>query len=123
VSYFSEDELRCKCGCGTYRFDEQALARLNDIREEVGFPLPVSSGYRCPKHSIEADKIANGRPPGAHTTGKAVDLAVELDKAHALLKVAFAHNVPRVGVNQRGTLRFIHLDWCDDRPGPTVWSY
>jgi hypothetical protein len=37
--------------------------------------------------------------------------------------VAFAHNVPRVGVNQRGIMRFIHLDWCKDKPTPTVWSY
>ena len=119
MSYFTQDELRCKCGCGTYLFDDYALSELNKIREECGFPLPVSSGYRCAKHPVEAGKSK----PGAPATGKAVDVAVELDKAHALLKVAFAHNVPRVGVNQKGIMRFIHLDWCDDMPGPTVWSY
>lgn len=119
MSYFTQDELRCQCGCGVYLFDEDALSILNSIRRDCGFPLPVSSGYRCVKHPIEAAKSK----PGAHTTGKAVDLAVNRDQAHELLRVAFLHGVPRVGVNQKGDGRFIHLDWCDDRPGPTVWSY
>lgn len=119
MNYFSEDELRCKCGCDVYLFDDDALSILNSIRDDCGFPLPVSSGYRCLSHPLERHK----GHVGAHSTGKAVDIAVEFDKAHKLLKVAFAHNVPRVGVNQRGIMRFIHLDWCEDKPTPTVWSY
>jgi len=111
MNYFSEDELRCKCGCDVYLFDESALSILNSIRHDCGFPLPVSSGYRCKSK------------PGAHTTGKAVDLAVSRGLAHTVLRVAFAHGVPRIGVNQKGDSRFIHLDWCDDCPNPTVWSY
>lgn len=119
MNYFSEDELRCQCGCDVYLFDEKILRILNGIRSDCGFPLPVSSGYRCLKHPLEHHKDH----VGAHSTGKAVDIAVDRDKAHKLLQVAFAHNVPRVGVNQRGKGRFIHLDWCDDKLSPTVWSY
>ena len=119
MNYFSEDELRCQCGCGVYFFDDDALSLLNNIRRDCGFPLPVSSGYRCVDHPLEKHKPYIG----AHSTGKAVDLAVTHDKAHKVLQVAMAHNVPRVGVNQRGEGRFIHLDWCEDKPNPTIWSY
>ena len=127
MSYFSDDELRCKCGCGQLgpngQFDPHALEQLNKIREEVGFALPVTSGYRCANHPIEADKRRAGRPVGAHTTGKAVDIGVSGKDAHRLCAVAVINDVPRIGVNQKGSARFIHLDWDLSRPNPTIWSY
>lgn len=119
MSYFSEDELRCKCGCGEYFFDEQVLDLLNSIRSDCGFPLPISSGYRCLDHPIERHK----GHIGSHTKGLAADIAVSYEKAHRVLEVALAHGCPRVGVNQRGEDRFIHLDWDYESPYPTVWSY
>ena len=123
MSYFTENELRCKCGCGVYFFDESVLDALNAIRGACGFPFPVHSGYRCPEHPIEAAKVASGRPVGAHSSGKAVDIGVERERAHRLIQVALEHGCPRIGVNQRGDGRFIHLDWDYTRPHPTVWSY
>jgi uncharacterized protein YcbK (DUF882 family) len=119
VNYFSEDELRCKCGCGVYKFDPDALAKLNRIRMSYGEPLIVTSGYRCLDHPAERHK----GHIGAHSFGMAVDLAVSHEKAHKLLKVAMYYDVPRIGINQRGEGRFIHLDWCDELPSPTIWSY
>ena len=119
MSYFSQDELRCKCGCGEYKFDDEALDKLNDIRRDFGRPITVTSGYRCSKHPIEAAKATGG----AHTEGKAVDLAVDRADALKLLKIALRHGVQRVGVNQKGSNRFIHLDWSTDLTSPTIWSY
>lgn len=123
MSYFSDDELRCKCGCGNLLFDDEVREKLDAIREAVGFPMPVTSGYRCPDHPIEAAKEARGRPVGAHCSGKAVDIGVERERAHRLIQTALEHNCPRIGVNQRGDGRFIHLDWDYTRPNPTIWSY
>jgi len=117
MNYFSEDELRCQCGCGEYKFE--ALDNLNAIRSDFGKPLIVSSGYRCSKHPIEAAKTT----PGAHTEAKAVDLAVSRGDALLLLEIALMHGVKRIGVNQKGSSRFIHLDWSTDLPSPTIWSY
>lgn len=118
--YFSHNELKCT-HCGNLVFDDLFLEILDDIREECGFALPVSSGYRCPEHPIEAEKPE----PGAHCSGQAVDIQVSGWKAHRLLEVAFKHGIVRVGVNQDGphSKRFIHLDNCRDLPFPAVWSY
>lgn len=118
ANYFKREELACQ-HCGEYKFDSEFLELLNHIREECGFPLPVSSGYRCPQHPIEAAKKA----AGAHSTGMAVDISVSSSRAYKLLKVAFAADVPRIGVSQKGSKRFIHLDCCSSLPSPTVWSY
>jgi uncharacterized protein YcbK (DUF882 family) len=120
-SYFTEEELRCKCGCNKNYFDETFLHVLNTIRGECGFALPVSSGYRCPEHPIEAAKDK----PGAHSTGKAVDINISGWKAYRLVENAIALGVWRIGVNQKGTAsqRFIHLDACHDLPEPVIWSY
>ena len=66
-------------------FDEDFLKTLNAIREECGFPFTITSGYRSPEHPIEARKIRLGKPAGAHSTGKAVDIAVKGEKAIKLI--------------------------------------
>lgn len=118
MSYFSEKELSCQ-HCGAYKFDPDFLLRLNLIRQECGFAFPVTSAYRCPDHPIEAAKKA----PGAHASGKAIDIGVTGDKAITLLSVALRHGIKRVGVNQKGSARFIHLDVDDSLPSPAIWSY
>jgi uncharacterized protein YcbK (DUF882 family) len=121
--YFSEDELACQ-HCGEHKFDEAFLTKLDAIREECGFPFPVTSGYRCEEHPIEARKIEQGRPRGAHTYGKAIDIGVSGERAGKLLEVAMKHGIKRIGVNQKGNSRFIHLDVCDfEMPSPALWSY
>jgi len=122
MTYFTKKELSCTC-CGEYKFDAQALYDLNAIRADYGRPIIVTSGYRCPKHPIEAKKVAAGGSAGAHSSGKAVDLGVGYGDALKLLKIALMHGVPRVGVNQKGNARFIHLDWDTSLPHPTIWSY
>jgi uncharacterized protein YcbK (DUF882 family) len=120
MTYFSDDELKCK-HCGGLVFDEAFRELLDDIRVACGFPLPVSSGYRCPDHPIEIAKDE----PGAHSSGKAVDIKISGEKSLKLVEVALKHGVKRIGVNQKGDWRqrFIHLDNELDLPNPTIWSY
>jgi uncharacterized protein YcbK (DUF882 family) len=49
---------------------QQLIENLNVIREELGFPLYVNSGYRSPEHN----KAIGGSPKSQHLTGKAADL-------------------------------------------------
>ena len=61
--------------------------------------------------------------PGAHSTGKAIDIAVSGERALKVIELALAAGIKRIGVNQKGAHRFIHLDVCDDKTSPTIWSY
>lgn len=125
-SYFSERELRCR-HTQEYKFDEEFLDLLNKIREECDFPFRVTSAYRHPTHPNESRKQATG----AHCTGKAIDIAVSGAQAMELVSVAIANGITRIGVQQKGMNRFIHLDICtkedfpdrDYFPEEAIWSY
>lgn len=120
--YFSYDEMKCKCGCDQAPMDQNFMLMLDSIREHYGKPIIISSGYRCPAHPIEAKKAK----PGAHATGKAADLAVSGGDALGILGLALLSDIRRVGVQQKGEGRFIHLDICDEEDGfptPALWSY
>lgn len=120
MTYFSDDELKCT-HCGGLVFDEDFRRTLDHIRRDMGCPLPVSSGYRCPDHPIEVVKDS----PGAHCSGKAVDIQVSGEKALLLLEVALSHDIQRIGIHQKGdhSQRFIHLDVDTDLPSPAIWTY
>lgn len=118
MSYFSDDELRCKCGCNELIFDSSVRVTLDSIRMEYGKPMIVTSAYRCPNHPIEAKKSK----PGEHTTGMCVDIACSGFDAALLTSLAVKYGATRIGWNQKGSSRFVHLGWSSDYPKGT-WTY
>lgn len=119
---FSRKEMKCKCGCDAALMDDDFMWRLQDLREAYGRPMRITSAYRCPEHPIEAKKSK----PGAHASGRAVDVAVSRGEAYSLMRLAMRMGFSGIGVQQKGDGRFIHLDDLEAKDGwprPTVWSY
>ena len=115
---FKAAEFNCS-HCGKNEMKPDFMTKLQALRTTYGKPMRVTSGYRCPQHPIEAKKAA----PGAHASGCAVDIGVEGADAHRLLTLAMAAEFTGVGVQQKGTGRFLHLDTLTSRGTSTVWSY
>ena len=116
---FTRDEFACKCGCGTNEVDDQVIDKAQEYRTALGFALPVTSGYRCPKHPVEARKSK----PGTHAAGLAVDFGIRGDRARQLLKLVMTDpGIQGIGINQKGAQRFIHIDLAPDRSG-LIWTY
>lgn len=116
--YFKKEDFKCKC-CDQNLIDDKLIDLLDELRELVGFPLPVTSGYRCPEHNA---KVSSTGLDGPHTTGKAADLGVSRERAVKVLEVALKMEFTGIGVNQKGEARFVHLDIVP-RPSRTCWSY
>lgn len=116
--YFTQEELACKC-CGQSLMHPEFMPKIVILRRELGFPFPVTSAYRCAVHNQEVSKTGLNGP---HTTGRAIDLGVSYQQAIELLKAAiFSDMFTGIGINQKGSHRFIHLD---DIPGPDrLWTY
>ena len=120
-NYFKPKELACR-HTADQGFDPDFLKTLNAIREECGFSFALSSAYRSPEHPIEARKEVKG----AHTHGKAVDILASGENALEIIRVAQKHGIQRIGIQQKGSGRFIHLDACTEEDGfpcPAIWSY
>jgi zinc D-Ala-D-Ala carboxypeptidase len=123
VKYFKLEEFACRCGCGQNNMDPEFLERVDLLRGELGFPLIVSSGFRCRNHN---QNVSNTGTEGPHTTGQAADFLVVGDRALELIIAALRLGFTGIGVSQKGPSRFIHLDDLPallDRPRPWLWSY
>ena len=119
--YFTEDELKCS-HTGKCEMDDEFMMKLTELRQAVDKPFIITSAYRDPTHPIEAAK----KTPGAHTTGKAVDILLRGTDAYRTFILAAAFGMTGIGVKQHGETRFIHVDCLentDERPRPWVWSY
>ncbi|MHB0817715.1 D-Ala-D-Ala carboxypeptidase family metallohydrolase [Stutzerimonas stutzeri] len=121
---FSYAELRCKCGrCGSTgaEMDAAFMDKLQQLRERFGQAMRLSSAYRCPAHPVEAKKAQ----PGEHCTGQAVDVAIQGGAALELLRLALELGFARIGVQQKGSGRFVHLGTSAGGrfPSPAIWSY
>lgn len=72
-------------------------------------PLYITSGYRCPKHPIEAAKVAEGKKPGNHAEGIAADVRTNSLTPMELYRSAFT--IPAFtgfGVDRQQA--YVHLD-------------
>lgn len=119
--YFREDEFRCKQTGGCW-MQSEFMDLLFEIRLEYARPMAINSGCRDKTHPLERSKIATGE----HQLGTCADIRVYGAHALALLRIALARGVPRIGVAQKGPVesRFLHLGIGGGQlPSPALWSY
>lgn len=119
---FKKHELVCQ-HCGEFNPNPEfqtLMDKVQELRDILGFPMGVSSAYRCPNHPIEARKEGGA---GEHSLA-AIDLKVSYERAFDVMEKAFEMGFTGIGVNQRGDIgqRFIHLDLRDPSKR-RVWSY
>jgi hypothetical protein len=103
---FSKGEFDCT-QTGENEMSIELLEKLQELRTRLNKPIIVTSGYRSPKHSIEASKPK----PGYHSKGIAVDIGCNSQDAYDIVRLAFLIGFTGIRVSQKNGLpRFIHLD-------------
>jgi len=112
--HFRLEEFNCT-HTNLNRMDEAFLVKLDELRERVGFPFIITSGYRDATHPSEVVKSAPGT--GTHCQGIAADIAVSngverMNIVHEALKMGFSIGVART---------FIHVDARTTTP--VLWTY
>lgn len=114
MKYFEESEFS--------EFDKMnpvLLTMLDDLREEYGYPIKLTSTYRSPDHPIEAKKSK----PGEHAYGAAVDIAcVGGEATFKLVKAAIEVGFTRIGISRKSN--FVHVGiGYPGAPETTIWTY
>ena len=115
---FKASEFTCKCGCGSNNISQTLINTLQRIRDKLGLPITIKSGYRCPSHN----KKEGGKANSAHVKGTAVDIKVnKTDSAfrYKLIAHALGEGINRIGI---GT-DFVHLDIDRGLPQYQIWVY
>ena len=120
-NYFSNNELKCKCGCDVNKFNPDTLAKLNRLREDYGKPIIINSAYRCKNYNIKIGATQT------HATGQAVDISVDRKNAYRIIPLIYRMGFTGLGIKQHGSGRFLHIDDLEEilpkQPRPAIWSY
>lgn len=103
-------------GSGRHNMKHGLVLRLDFIRDDVGFPIKVNSGYRTPEHNTAVGGSVNS----AHLSGLAVDIACPNSHERFLLvQAALKYGFNRIGMGSN----FIHLDIDETKPQRVIWTY
>ena len=100
---FSPAEIACR-GSGSLRLNEEALDKLQALRDRLGKPLIVRSAYRSPAHN----RAVGGAPRSKHMDGSAFDIAMANHDPIAF--EAAAREVGFLGFGFYPRSGFIHID-------------
>ena len=94
--------------------EEEFLLKLDQLRDNCGFPFVITSGYRSPSHPIEAKKDV----PGTHAQGIAADIKTT-NAAHLYTLIRESLSMGFTGIGVAGD--FIHVDTRGTVP--VIWVY
>lgn len=115
--WFSPQEIACR-GSGMVLLTDRsrdALRRLDALREAMGHPLYVTSGYRSPEHN----RRVGGAKASKHMEGIAFDISMANVDPHRFEREARQLGFNGIGLyppqKPTGAKNFIHID---TRPAP-----
>ena len=100
---FSPAEIACR-GTGQLKLHPEAMDKLQALRDRLGKPLIVRSGYRSPEHN----KAVGGAKASKHMEGTAFDIAMANHDPVAF--EAAAREVGFLGFGYYPRSGFIHID-------------
>lgn len=95
-------EFECKDGTHTVKLDSSLLYKLQKLRDEIGKPIIVTSGYRTKEYNNKIGGAKNSQ----HMLGKAADI-----KINGLSPDEIAIIAEKIGFGGIGIYKtFVHLD-------------
>lgn len=113
-TYFDDYEFACKCGRHGYDsdghpildhvIDKRLVDVLDAIRERIGKPIEVLSGYRCPEHNAEVGGVPNSQ----HVEGTAADITYDGIDVDCLAQIA--EECGADGIGKYYHQNFVHVD-------------
>lgn len=101
---FTVKEFACQDGTDQVLIDLDLVAILQAMRDQLGAPITITSGYRTVSHNA----AVGGAPNSFHTKGQAADIVVS-SKTTAET-AACAEAVGALGVLRYITDGFVHVD-------------
>ena len=115
--HFKFEEFECKC-CHKNETSDVLINWLGVLRDRVGVPFIINSGYRCKRHN--ASKAVKGAKDSQHLIGNAADISMvgwDDRTKYRILQGAFFIGFHGIGIGKT----VIHLDIRSGEP--KLWIY
>ena len=113
-TYFDDYEFSCSChrheqdGQGhnvlDHIIDKRLVDLLDAIRERIGQPITINSGYRCPEHNAEVGGVSDSQ----HVLGTAADITYDGVDVDYLAEIA--EECGADGIGKYYHQDFVHVD-------------
>lgn len=115
--YFSYEEFDSPDIQGSGQMMSDTLIEMLDqVREEYGKPIIITSGYRTEKHN---SSLGGAVKNSSHLKGLAVDIAIQNSKQRYELLPILIKYFNRVGIAKS----FIHVDIDESKSQNVYWVY
>lgn len=115
---FSSVEFECNCSytdCVEQKMSKSLIAKLQTVREEVNFPLKITSAFRCRKYQAHLSKsgLQTAKGTSTHELGHAVDVkpAVSTTVHFKEMFIALEEQFMAIG---DASPKFVHCDLRSD---------
>ena len=99
---FSLHEFACKDGSNLVKLDEKLIDKLQMLRDKLGKPIMVHSGYRTPAYNTKV----GGSPKSQHMEGTAADISIAGITPKKLAEYAETMGFDGIGIYAT----FVHVD-------------
>lgn len=117
MKYFSDDEFKCKCGCGA-DLTGSAKKSFNNARELAETPFVITSGARCLDHN----RSIGSKDNSAHVEFVAADIVFEnSNQKFKIIRGLILAGFNRIGINENR--KFIHADLSKKLPQNVMFKY
>ena len=119
MKYFDDEEFACR-HCGELPkegMNEVLLKKLDQLRDYVGYPIYVSSGYRCEVHNRNEGGVDNSQ----HLLGNAADIYCNYILAEELADYAEQFGFDGIGLYVEDG--FVHVDCRNDGATPNYYRW
>jgi len=115
---FRLQEFVCKCGCGKVILNLPGIKALQKIRDALGAPLNIASGYRCDSYN----KRIGGSTNSNHPKGKAYDVKCSSKSVYQIAKEAYKAGFTGIGISDnKPNSYYVHLTW--EGMSKAYWIY
>lgn len=117
MKWFTLEEFKCH-HCGSLPpagMSPVLLQKLDDLREILGRPIIVSSGYRCPVHNENVGGVSNSQ----HLLGKGADIWSPGISPSYLARLAEKIGFDGIGIYSS----WIHVDVRDNGNSPNYYRW
>jgi len=103
-------------GSGELYISKKLIEKLDAVRNELGGPIRVNSGYRTPEHNKKVGGVADS----PHLYGYAADLSVGNGRdRYRLITLLLKHGINRIGIGKN----YIHIDIDPVKDKDVIWVY
>lgn len=115
--WFDETEFqRCSPACSLQDMKQEAMDKLDAVREDAGIPLVITSAYRSPAW----DRARGRSGTGAHTLGLAIDIRCNSSTNRwKIINAMIKNGFTRIGIDKT----FIHGDISTQHSQEVIWMY